>query len=217
MMELIDLALIFLLNLFTAGFLGVLGYYYYKNYYLAKIEQVEPEFAEGLAELFNNVSKDISESISKVKVDFDIKTIADTLTEQFFGTFLAILGVSEEYTEDWSFKNYIRQIIDSSVEKIVPDTIEHFEKLLPEFADSFIEGIQKALAGAVEGMPEGTPAGAVAAQGGGAMPDMDIGKMIQMFLLQYMMKQMGGTGGLSGLLGGLGGSGGGGTPPSGNF
>ena len=99
-----------------------------------------------------------------------------------------------------------------------PETVKQFEEILPQFADQFIGGIQEALTGAVSGMPDAPPGAAMAPQGGGGAPDMDIGKMIQMMLLQYMMKQMGGGGGIGNLLGGLGSavpstSG----PPSGGF
>lgn len=185
----------------------VLGYYYYKKYYLPKLKLEEPGFADDLSELFENFSKGISESISEVKLDFDLDNISSKLTEQLYGTFLAILGVSEEeYSEEWSFKDYISKIIDESSKKIVPETIAEFEKLLPEFSDSFIKGIQEALSGVAEtitgndpNMPQQAP------QGMPNMPEFNITKMIQMYFMQYMMKQMGGMAGsfdLKNLIGG---------------
>lgn len=183
----------------------VLAYFIYKKYYIPKFEKDKPDIEKGFRELFDNFSKGISESFKDIKIPFDLEEITNKMTEQFFGTFLTVLGVVEEYDEKWSFRDYIGKIIDSSVESIVPETIKQFENILPEFADSFIEGIQKALTGAVSDLPEGSPEQAVAQQG---MPDMgklDIGKIIQLYIAQMIMKQMGG-GGLGGLLGGLGGA-----------
>lgn len=198
-----QVTIIFFLINFCIVIWMLLGYYYYKKYYLSKIGMAEPDFADGLGELFENFSKGISESLNSVKTDFDLDKISGKLTEQFFGTFLAILGVSEEYDENWSFKSYIAEIIDSSVVKIVPETVAEFEKILPEFADQFIKGIQEALTGAVTGMPD-TPEGPSPTQPNIPLPNMDISKMIQMMFMQYIMKQMGGLGGLGGLTSSLG-------------
>ena len=217
MLTLIDLALIFL-SMNLLGFLWiVLGNYWYKNHYLPNIEATEPPFAEGLTELFDNVSKGISDSIKDIKVDIDLEKISTTLSESFFGMFIGMLGVGDEITDDWTFHTYIKQIIDSSVSEIVPETVKQFEEILPQFADQFITGIQEALSGAVSGMPDASSGQQIAPAGTGGLPDMDIGKMIQMMLMQYMIKSMGGGGSIGNLLGGLGGNipSGGGSPTSG--
>lgn len=208
-----EITLMFILINFIVVIWIVSGYYFYKNYYLPRLETAEPEFAEGLGELFDNLTKSISESVNKVKVDFDLKEVSDKLTEQFFGTFLAILGVSEEYDENWSFKQYITQIIESSVEKIVPDTIKEFEKILPEFTESFVEAIQSALMGGVAPTVDTPGDNPIQSQVMPNMPELDIGKMLQMYLMQYLVKQMG-AGGLGSLMGGF--SGGGSPTPRGS-
>ena len=205
MLNLIDLGLIFLVMMLAAIVLVIIGNYWYKNLYLPSIETAEPPIAEGLKELFENVSVGFTEALKDVKVDIDMEKISASLTESFFGSFIALLGVGDEISEDWTFQSYIKDIIDSSIETIVPETVKQFEEILPQFADQFITGIQEALTGAVSGMPE-APGGAQAvAPAGGVAPDLDVGKMIQMMLLQYMVKSMGGAGGLGSLLGGLGG------------
>jgi hypothetical protein len=212
MLDLFDLAFIFILINIVGVIWIVLGNYWYKNIYLPNLETVEPPMADTLNELFSNVSTGITDAMSDIKVDIDMEKVSATLTQNFFGTFMAILGVGEEYDpESWTFQNYIKEIIDSSIETIVPETVRQFEEILPAFADQFITGIQEALTGAVSGMPD-APAGQIASPvGTGGMPDLDIGKMMQMMLMQYMMKSMGGAGGLGSLLGGLSGS----MPPTG--
>lgn len=177
----------------------VLGYYAYKKY----LETHKDDTEIPLGDYFKQFNKDLSDKLAgaldNIVIDVDTKKISEGLTETFFGTFLAILGVTEEYNEDWSFRNYIKEIIDSSVTKIVPETIKEFQAILPEFAEQFVGGLQEALAGA-------TTQGAAPA--GGAQPvmqqavqqglgNLDIGEMMKMMLLQFVMSKMGGMGGIT--------------------
>lgn len=203
-----QLAATFVLMLIYTVFIAVLGYYLYKYQYLPSLEQTEPSFAQDIKELTDNISTGFKQALSAVKVDIDFEKITENLTNNFYATFLAILGVNlenPEEVESFNFAEYIKRIIDTSVQDVVPETIKGFEQILPEFADQFIEGIQKALSGVVETIPEGASKDSIVQQVAGAAPDLDMGKMIQMVFMQWIMKQMGGGGNIN--LGSLLGSG----------